>query len=358
MTTTSQTERPGMKPTVSIYQNPDYVAGILQQVNNQPLYTRGVQDGGGQSSDETKGEGRVDIEAQAKAGFSGIVSARGKGSAGGTVAAQQAHSAQHGHTWNWEYTQAAYLQLVREALSTNKLLKPLNNKKEAESLAVGDFVEFTASFRPSQISSLLDIATPELIEVIARRMRRSQLMKGHTGGNAQKENKFKLELEGDMDTYGAIAKAAMEAIRADFRSTTTREYYGAIDKGGDSVTAVTICDIEHFVVQDADRILDGTFSVLGKVTSQMDRDLPVLERNKILDRLNPELVDEATQFLNEQMRSASSRTMPDFRKNPKDAGGTGDSVARKVSDRPMVDATLDSRIAGPCVKIIPIAVYI
>ena len=58
------------------------------------------------------------------------------------------------------------------------------------------------------------------------------------------------------------------------------------------MTVVTICDAQHFTVEDEDRILDGTFTVLGKVTSAPVEGLPVFERNKVLRNLAPDAVDQ------------------------------------------------------------------
>ncbi len=247
--------------------------------------------------------------------------------------------------------------LARRALEEHNQLKRMDGAAQAAELGIGDFVEFTAKFKPSQISSLLDIVTPELAETITRRTIHQKKIAEYTGGNAQKESRFKLELEGEKETWGAIARAATKAVRADFRSDATREYYGSVGSPGDQVTAITICDSEHFVVQDADRILDGTFTVLGKVTSERAEDLPILERNKILDRLNPKVVDEAASQLNGFVRESASKKVPAFGDEDRSESSI-EGTGADMSDEVPFDLTLDSRIRGYCIKVIPIAIFI
>jgi hypothetical protein len=140
-----------------------------------------------------------------------------------------------------------------------------------------------------------------------------------------------------------LARAVAEAVRVDFRSEKTREFYGTIGTGEEAVTAITICDNPHFVVDDEDRILDGRYTVLGKVTSPMVRDVPILGRNKVLDRLRPEMVDDAF----------------------KELRGGANKQARKLEDRlssepeigDIFDTALASRIEGPSFQVVPVAIY-
>jgi hypothetical protein len=130
------------------------------------------------------------------------------------------------------------------------------------------------------------------------------------------------------------------AVRSDFRAEKTREFYGRVN----DVTAVTICDNEHFVVEDEDRILDGSFTVLGKVTSVGDVDVPMLSRNKVLDRIKPEVVDRLFGLLLETAGNQAD-----------DRISLGDSEEMLPSE--VFDLELPSRIEGKSFKVIPIAVY-
>jgi hypothetical protein len=140
-----------------------------------------------------------------------------------------------------------------------------------------------------------------------------------------------------------LAYAIARAVRVDFRSEKTREFYGTIAPGPDGVTAITICDNAHFVVEDEDRILDGDFTVLGKVTSTTSTDVPMLERNKILERLKPEGVDTLFRQLRHSVEGQARKL---------DAHGDDGDLPDDF-----FDVAFSSRVWGPSFKVIPIAIY-
>ncbi|HEX5018689.1 MAG TPA: hypothetical protein VFX15_14015, partial [Actinomycetes bacterium] len=69
-------------------------------------------------------------------------------------------------TQNFAYSQAYYLYLARGALTERGQLTRLSNSDDATALKVGDFVEFSATFRANEMTALLDILTPDLIAEI------------------------------------------------------------------------------------------------------------------------------------------------------------------------------------------------
>lgn len=117
----------------------------------------------------------------------------------------------------------------------------------------------TAPGMTNEIIALLDILTPELLAEIARARVRSEGLAGFDAFAGDfdglqtflKKNAAKAEMQSE------LAHAIAKAVRVDFRSEKTREFYGTIAPGPDVVTAITICDNTHFVVEDEDRILDG-----------------------------------------------------------------------------------------------------
>jgi hypothetical protein len=111
------------------------------------------------------------------------------------------------------------------------------------------------------------------------------------------------------------------------------------------VTAVTICDTDHFIVEDEDRILDGTFAVLGKVASAVHYDVPILARNELLERIRPEAVDRAFHELCESVTKGAQEL--------ERRATTGPSDMEDV-----IDLALSSRVSGPSFQAIPIAIYI
>lgn len=239
--------------------------------------------------------------------------------------------------------------MVRDTLRARGQLKTLASNDDALGLNSGDFVEYQATFRPNEISALLDILTPDLIAAITAYRVRSEgvrLLGGLDDVDDMKSEWFKAETKAGVQAD--FARAIATALRVDFRSESTREYYGTIDtEGEDDVTAVTICDNAHFVVDDEDRILDGHFTVLGKVTSPAETDVPVLERNKVLERLQPTAVDQIFQALRQSVEPQAQRL------SERSSAAGGDFP----SGSDLLDVEFASRVPGLSFRVIPIAIY-
>lgn len=336
-------------PTVSIYQNPDHVAGILQQVFVAPLIVTETHD---QGSDATQAE---NVDRQAGGELKATASLPLVGKIDADLTGQRTRNTETGSvsttrlSRNYEYSQAYYLYVIRNTLRERGQLKTVTVGEDATSLEAGDFVEYEATFRPNEISALLDILTPDLIAAITHHHYRAESIKlfDAYAGNYEALKVFNEKNAAQAQNNSELARAVAEAVRVDFRSAKTREFYAAIGPASDPVTAITICDHSHFVVEDEDRILDGHFTVLGKVTSPVVRDVPILERNKILDRLKPEGVDK----LFEQLRDSVN----DQARNIEHLAGADGEVDSATDD--IVDMALASRIEGASFKVIPIAIY-
>jgi hypothetical protein len=188
----------------------------------------------------------------------------------------------------------------------------------------------------------MDVFNPELVAALTKWIRRSQIITNIANAETEeKQQALIIQLQARPDTDAEVAKAIAEAVRVDFRSAATRQYYGAI--GSDSgVTAVVVCDTRSFLVEDADRILDGHFTVLGKVSSPPATDVPILSRNKVLDRVQPEAVD----VLAEKLRAAA--------KNRVDSS----TIDEITTMEQYLDMDFPSRIEGTSFKVIPIAIYL
>ena len=370
----SATETPTpLPPTVSIYQNPDYVEGILQQTYGQPLLTEFANETRsehGDSRDTTKGvEGKVDVTVKFPGLFGGGATAEADYE--NRLRRQQSTSStasSHAH-----YTQPYYLHVVRSALRQTGLIHEVSGRGSAANLRPGEFVEFSASFEASQVSALLDIVTPDLVEQIVRREVFKKGMNSFEGGALEKVQEFKLRLDGDIETWGAVARAATEAVRADFRSAKTREFYARVGGEEDPLTFITMCDAEHFVVEDEDRILDGYFTVLGKIAGPMTQDEPILARNKILERMHPEAVDQVVASMNESVRNQGERVsrytqtddvVDDKREKentPSAEPDDSDPEATAIDQMAPADIfnfTLDARVAGASLRVIPVAIFL
>lgn len=329
---------PERQPTISIYQNADYVASILQQLAHQPLVTDETREG---SRDQTDGrETSLSVEgaggASVKAPFAGSVDLELTGGAGSNKS--KAIVTGDRTTQTFIYSQAYYLDVVRMMLERAKLLKRVNSFAEARSLKAGDFVEYRASFRSSEISAIFDVLTPDLIAEVARWQMRSSAIKKADGISDQQERADYIDSQGlQADARADLVRTIAGGVLADFRSDRTRECYGTLVGAAGKVTVVTICDRDHFVAKDEDLILDGDFTVLGKVASKVKDDVSTLERNKILRRIKPSAFD----WIAGQLQQAGQAQI----------GNMG-----KVSD--FVDITLASRVEGPSFGVVPIAIYL
>lgn len=334
--TTSPVER----PTISIYQNSEHVAGLVQQLFDSPLVTA-------QSSEEISDDSRtrgfeaeltLNVDAKAKIPF--LADAAVSGDAGGKGSRSKVVTTGSKTTQSFVYSQAYYLNTVRRGLRSLGLLHPLTTRGDGASLSSGDFVEFQATFTPSELITFTDVLTPDLVGAIAGYLTKRSALATFDGYESfEKVQAAALQMRERATANADIAREATKAVKADFRQDKTREYYGHIGAGPDAITAITICDNDFFVVSDEDRILDGSFTVLGKVTSAPEEDVPVLQRNKLLRNISADGVDA----LIDQLVGVA--------KNQK-AAKIGD-----VSVENLLDLKLASRIPGTSIRVIPLAIY-
>lgn len=341
-------EQPDM-PTVSIYQNPEHIEGILQQLFERPVFTDHSTEERREQQDTVERQMRVKGKGAGELGVPRIArlnvdvdvepneSKENRRSAGGTTLTRG------------KYTQPYYLHVVRGTLRTRKLIKPCSTLKAASRLRPGDFVEFTARFTPNQANALLDIATPELVEAIVRKRVHASGMKDFIPGPPETIQKFSLELEAKQASWAAIARALTEAVMADFRIARTREFYAHLGTDEEPLTFITMCEPSHFVAEDEDRILDGAYTVLAKVVGPLETDEPVFRRNKVLERIHPEAVDFAAEQLNESLEGAIAKVN----------SMRGDEAVETAGDRDGIfDFRVDSRVTGASLRVIPVAIFV
>lgn len=326
-------------PTVTIYQNPDHVSGILQQLYREPLATAGTLENvtTNETSTSTGIDGGVDVTGQV-----GFFS--NKATIAGKVAAaadnQNKASGSGKRTSVMEYTQAFYLHVVREFLRDSGQLHTVSSLADAQNLQVGDIVEYSAVFTPDRMTVFLDVLTPDLIAAIVERNIRSTAIEGIDWSNFEQRNEVLEKTRHKIEMQTDLARAVTHAVRTDFRSDKTREFFAEISESTDvpPVTAITICDNVNFTVDDTDRILDGRFTVLGKVSETLATDRPTLERNKLLSSIPPESVDALIEEMHEQLAGTLERA--------------------RLTGEVAFDPGLTARVPGQSFKVIPIAIYI
>lgn len=336
-TVSPSTDHAPRAPIATIYQNSDQVAGILQQIVRQPLLT--------EESRETTAEGGTDTEA------GGTATAKGSGKAGLPIVGgfELGAEAQASLSSSWTqttgtasrqqfvYSQAYNLHLVRQFLEQGSLLTHLMSAEQAEGLQPGSFVEYTTSFDPVELTLALDVISPELVEAITRYIVKRDYISRFPeegGHEARVQHAEKMHLEAD--AKGELARAITNGVKVDTRQETTREYYGRLAHEP-ALTVITICDLAHFMVDDPDRLLDGTFTVLGKVISAVELNVPTFSRNKLLRNIAPTALDDGIDKLHELIGQAP------------DVGETAPSE--------YVDLKIDSRVRGSSIRVMPLAVF-
>lgn len=338
------------RPTIAIYQQPDHVAGLLQQLYGQPLALGETREHSGEQESSDRGARGGEVAAGGKGKIPAIGQIEARVAANFTGGRDARELASQRTVSEYVYSQAYYLYLVRAALQAEGLVRSIETTADAESLISGDFVEFEAEFKADQIAAALDILRPGLVAQITNRLRMQAWTQSTDWGSYEDFQiataKFKETLAADV----SLATAVADAVRVDFRSDKTREYYGHIGGSPSDLVAVTICDTEHFTVSDEDRILDGHFTVLGKVTEGTKSDRPILERNKLLDKLSPEVVDQLFEDLNSTVAKGSRAVGGNL------PSGEDIDVGATTQTSPL-NLSLDSRVYGKSFKVVPIAIF-
>lgn len=337
MTDTGSRSDANSAPVATIYQNSDQIAGVLQQIMRHPLLTeesRELTSGGdnksaadGSVSGKGSGKAKVPFVGGAEVGLEARASLSSSWTeTTGTASRQQ-----------FVYSQAYNLHLVRRFLDQENLLMRVTSVEHAEAVQPGAFVEYTTAFDPVELTLALDVISPELVEAVTRfTVKQDYLERFPTAGGheAREEHAQRMGIAAEMK--GELARAITHAVKADTRQETTREYYGRVTTNP-ALTVITICDLAHFIVDDPDRLLDGTFTVLGKVIAPIEIDVPTFARNKLLRNLAPAALDSGI----EEMRNLMSR-------------------ASKVGEKPpseYIDLKMASRVHGASMRVMPLAIY-
>lgn len=292
--------------SLTIYRNDEFVAGLIQQIFNIGLpvdeIRETLQANATQRASEVAGHGNV------SASYNAPFLPAAKGDVGGSYTGTNSGDArgEYKNHLTFQYTQANFLHNIRQQLHAQDLVATVSDIGSLEGVEVGHFVEFSATFEANELNSILDLATPDLVASItrwlAKKDQRAKFDYYYSQGHEEFQ-KFLQRSNMEAEARAEIAAAATQAVRQDFRNETTREYFGSVIGGTEEkrITAVTICDTEYFSSQDKDRILDGTFTVLGKVTEVLTESASILSRNKVLNRIQQPALDE----LNSQMGSSS-----------------------------------------------------
>lgn len=279
------TERPNA-PVAIVYQNSDFVGSLTQAVTGGGLAQSGeteFTDGTNASNELEKGfDAEVSGEVQA------LTVANLAGRLGGKRARIAGTSEEHlrRHRLDMSYDISYHLNRLRSLLASQT--RTVTDMASADGLVTGNIVTFTGRLEPDPISAVLDIASPELTAEIARYVaRRKRLQVTGDDFDVEELRASWESAEQSATTNADLARAVTSALHTDFRRSTTIEYHATISDG---LTGIVVCENEHFVTADPDRLLDGEFTVLGKVVTSPETDTPILRKNKLLRRLSPQWV--------------------------------------------------------------------
>jgi cyclophilin family peptidyl-prolyl cis-trans isomerase len=291
-----------------IYQNDAFVDGLYQSMYG------GKVDASTQENSKGKKKARG-----LKLGLGAALSLFGKGVNTDATAARSVESSDDSKTTHtMSYTQSYYLHEVRKQFHEGDGIHKLDQQADFDTIASGNFIEFRATFEKNDLVNVLDMITPQLGGVIghvlyAKDKTDAQIVQQQAAGQFE------------------LGKSIVEALHKEFRNETSSEFYGTvIDVAGTpiNVTSVLICDKQFFASGDQDRLLDGEFTVFGKVIAKSSSGLSKFERNKLLKRIKP----QGKQWLTRKI--AEQRNVGEY-----------------------VDTAIEFDIKGEVVKVIPIAIY-
>ncbi|MGW5141909.1 DUF6414 family protein [Nocardia beijingensis] len=316
-------------PTIVIYQNSDFVSGMLQELSKTGLLESAEQHTKLATSDRSSSSTETGVQpTPAEISATGPSFVREQAEVDEKATADRK---------KFVYSQSFYLDAVRFELRKLDLVRSVGSLTDLAGAKIGDVIEFAAPFMANEVNAILDIATPQFTSAIASYWIKRKGLKeiyelGEHAGIEEFARRRELSLA-DASDRAALTESVTAALRADFRGEHTKEFYGILD----DLTAVTVCEAEHFITRDPDRILDGTFTVLAKLVSAVENDTPVLSRNKLLNRLD---VD----FLNQIFADFS------------DAGTK--NIPEKYSAERILDTNFSATIEGPSITVLPIAIYV
>lgn len=337
MTDTESRDDARSAPIATIYQNSDQIAGVLQQIARHPLLTEESREFTTGGDNKSGADGSISGKGTGKFGMPLVGGGEVGLEAQGSLSSSWTETTGTASRQQFVYSQAYNLHLVRQFLDQEGLLTRVASVEKAEAVQSGAFVEYTTVFDPVELTLALDVLSPDLVAAITRfavKQRYVERFPTQGGHEAVVLHAEKMKLEAE--AKGDLARAITDAFKADTRQDVTREYYGRVATDP-ALTLITICDLTHFIVDDPDRLLDGTFTVLGKVIASVEMDAPTFSHNKLLRNLAPAALDSGIDEMHNLM-----------------------SKAPKVGEKPpseYLDLKVASRVNGASMRIMPLAIY-
>ncbi|MBM4574967.1 hypothetical protein GS896_25715 [Rhodococcus hoagii] len=328
-------------PPVVVYQNSDFVGSLTQAVTNAGLARSGQAEfQHDHERGEARGRGRkAQLGAKAQAPLLGDLSVDVGANSDRSTTEKEARSRRL--RVDVSYDIALHLHRLHDALDAQTTVV---EHGDAE-IGVGDIVKFTGTFGPDPVSAILDIASPELVAEITRFIARSKrpAVTGEFFDIDQLKGQWEY-IEQQATARADLARAVTTALHTDFRRETTIEFHCTIAEG---LTGVVACEAEHFVTADPDRLLDGEFTVFGKVISPPEDNVHILRKNKFLRRIDPDFLGWMFDTVSDGVDQANDGQVMDFARR----------FSRAVDPAPPIDLHFPSVIEGRSFAVLPIAIY-
>jgi hypothetical protein len=303
-----------------VYQNEPFIDGLYQSIHHGM-----TEEATSEDTKETGKKGRGEIEAGIKAP---LIPAKAEAKVEGSVDRVSKQT----YTQKMTYSNAYRLHQVKQEFNKHKELKKLKNKKSMDDIKLADFVEFQAKFEKNDFSELLDLVSPELGGVLGYMYYLDELKKGQEHAQTASLDPPQFS-EQESNGRVALGRSIVESLHKEFRNELSSEFYGTICNAqgtGLGAKTILVCDKQFFTNGDSDRLLDGIFTIFGKVIdiNKSGEGFSKFERNKFLKRIKP----KGAEWLQENL------------KNMKDINE-------------YINTDIELTIDGFVIKIIPVAIY-
>lgn len=306
-----------------VYLNPGFVNEIYETIVGGKVET---------ATSETQEGSKNTVSASGKADGGVDLKFVGKLNASGGLEGSHEGDKSNKFAQTITYSNSYRLNIVRQKLIDDKQVLTLSKTSDFEMLGEKEFVEFSANFSKNEFIEVLETITPEMAATIAYGMYADSVKKKLTEG--QKLGDFFEEKEKDF--WVSLASEMIRSLKKEFGNETTAEFYGQLEDSKSNpldISTVTICDKGFFSSGDEDRILDGTYKVLGKVIAIQKEgskaEITKFDRNKLLKRIKP----IGREWLEKKIEQRDEEVEKYF------------------------DTKLELTIKGKAFKIIPIAIY-
>jgi hypothetical protein len=330
-------------PTVTIYRDNQLVVDLLQQGFSRGFLTESSSSQSNSSTTLDKRNSGKKATASFKANATGIANINAGGSFDYGTGKDKTYTGSQSGEDKFLHTEAFALHHIFNELQQANQIQQINQISDAQKVNVGDFVEFSATFRPNEVSSILDVFTPELTGEIAKNIARRATLKAlEDPVPIDQMEQWKETRRLEESIKAETASLIIRGLINDLRSQATREYYATIPGHPEALTAVLACESSAFITADPDRVLDGQYRVFGKVISGTTQDASIFSRSKLLARIQPTTLNQISSIIQK------SADMPI--KNL--SGGDMTTLGK------LFDLSLPSIIEGYSFNILPIAIYI